>query len=69
MYTFFRIEGMRDSLEFAKRLVASAGLGLAPGVAFGNEGEGFLRWCFASSDERLDEGVKRLKRYLAEQGI
>ncbi len=69
MYSFFRIEGMRDSLEFAKRLVASAGLGLAPGVAFGNEGEGFLRWCFARSDERLDQGIERLKCYLAEQGI
>jgi aspartate/methionine/tyrosine aminotransferase len=65
MYAFFRIEGQDDSLALAKRLVAEAGLGLAPGVAFGDEGEGWLRWCFASRDPaRLAEGVARLKRFL-----
>ncbi|HRO61771.1 MAG TPA: pyridoxal phosphate-dependent aminotransferase, partial [Burkholderiaceae bacterium] len=47
MYAFFRIEGAKDSLELAKALVSQARVGLAPGVAFGPEGEGFLRWCFA----------------------
>jgi aspartate/methionine/tyrosine aminotransferase len=65
MYAFFRIEGQDDSLALAKRLVAEAGLGLAPGVAFGAEGEGWLRWCFASRDPaRLTLGVDRLKRFL-----
>jgi aspartate/methionine/tyrosine aminotransferase len=65
MYAFFRIEGQDDSLALAKRLVVEAGLGLAPGVAFGPEGEGWLRWCFASKDPaRLDQGVVRLKRFL-----
>jgi aspartate/methionine/tyrosine aminotransferase len=65
MYAFFRIEGQDDSLALAKRLVAEAGLGLAPGVAFGDEGEGWLRWCFASRDPaRLTLGVERLKRFL-----
>ncbi|MFT3720582.1 pyridoxal phosphate-dependent aminotransferase [Pseudorhodoferax sp.] len=65
MYTFFRLEGLSDSLAFCQRLVADAGLGLAPGVAFGPEGEGYLRWCYASSTERLDEGLRRLARFLA----
>ena len=65
MYAFFRVEGMTDSLAFCKRLVLEANLGLAPGIAFGPEGEGFVRWCFASSEERLIEGVERLKRALA----
>ena len=60
MYTFFRIAGAADSLAFCKRLVAEAKLGLAPGAAFGAEGEGFVRWCFAASEERLAEGVARL---------
>lgn len=65
MYAFFRVAGQSDSLAFAKRLVAEAGLGLAPGAAFGPEGEGWLRWCFASRDpQRLVEGAKRLKRAL-----
>lgn len=65
MYAFFRVAGQDDSLAFAKRLVAEAGLGLAPGAAFGAEGEGWLRWCFASRDpQRLVEGVGRLEKLL-----
>ena len=61
MYAFFRVAGQDDSLALAKRLVAEVGLGLAPGAAFGDEGEGWLRWCFASRDPaRLDAGVARL---------
>ncbi|MBK7059512.1 MAG: pyridoxal phosphate-dependent aminotransferase [Rubrivivax sp.] len=61
MYAFFRVPGQDDSLDFAKRLVTRHGLGLAPGVAFGDEGEGWLRWCFASRDpQRLDQGLQRL---------
>ena len=65
MYAFFRVDGQDDSLAFAKRLVSEAGLGLAPGVAFGAEAEGWLRWCFASKDPtRLTDGVGRLARLL-----
>ena len=65
MYAFFRVDGQDDSLAFAKRLVAEVGLGLAPGVAFGPEAEGWLRWCFASQDTaRLTDGVQRLARVL-----
>ncbi len=65
MYAFFRVEGMADSLAFCKRLVREHGLGLAPGAAFGPEGEGFVRWCFAAAEDRLAEGVKRLRTVLA----
>ncbi len=65
MYAFFRLPGASDSLAFCKRLVDSAGLGLAPGIAFGPEGEGFVRWCFAASTTRLEEGVERLAKALA----
>ena len=64
MYAFFHIEGVEDSLAFCKRLVREQGLGLAPGAAFGPEGEGYVRWCFAASDERLAEGIRRLARAL-----
>ena len=66
LYAFFRAPGSEDSLSFAKRLVEHAGIGLAPGAAFGAEGEGWLRWCFASHDpRRLSEGADRLARFLA----
>ncbi|HSU22664.1 MAG TPA: pyridoxal phosphate-dependent aminotransferase [Variovorax sp.] len=65
MYAFFRLEGCADSLEVAKRLVAEAGLGLAPGNAFGAEAQGWLRWCFASRDpQRLVQGAERLGIWL-----
>jgi aspartate/methionine/tyrosine aminotransferase len=64
MYAFFRIDGVRDSLAFCKRMVVEAGLGLAPGAAFGPEGEGFIRWCFAADEARLADGVERLRHGL-----
>ncbi len=64
MYIFFRVDGVSDSLELCKALVREAGLGLAPGAAFGGEAEGYVRWCFASSHERLDEGIARLTGFL-----
>ncbi|HTR57654.1 MAG TPA: pyridoxal phosphate-dependent aminotransferase [Casimicrobiaceae bacterium] len=62
MYVFFRVAGVADSLVFCKRLVRESRLGLAPGSAFGPEGQGFVRWCFAASEDRLAEGVRRLRR-------
>ncbi|MFN9480987.1 MAG: pyridoxal phosphate-dependent aminotransferase [Betaproteobacteria bacterium] len=68
MYLFLRIAGASDdSLACAKALVREAGLGLAPGVAFGPEGEGWLRWCFASTPQRLADGAARLAGYLQRQ--
>ena len=65
MYVFLGVDGVNDSVDFAKRLVREQKLGLAPGVAFGVEGEGYLRWCFASSVERLQQGVSRFEQGLA----
>jgi aspartate/methionine/tyrosine aminotransferase len=66
MYAFFKLDGFDDSLALAKRLVAEAGLGLAPGTAFAPEAQGWLRWCFASRDKaRLAQGVDRLAGWLA----
>ena len=64
MYAFFRIDGMTDSLSMCKELAANHGLGLAPGVAFGPEGEGYVRWCFAAGEDRLGEGAARLEKAL-----
>ena len=67
MYVFFRLAGASDSLALCKRLVQEARLGLAPGSAFGDEGEGFVRWCYACDPARLDEGVNRLRGFLLNQ--
>ena len=65
MYAFFRLPGHTDDVLTAKRLVAEAGLGLAPGSAFAPEAQGWLRWCFASKDQdRLGQGAERLRGWL-----
>lgn len=64
MYAFFRLHGEADSLALAQELVRSVGLGLAPGVAFGSEADGWLRWCYATSVDRLAQGTERLSRFL-----
>ena len=67
MYLFFRLDGVDDTLALCKQLVQDAALGLAPGSAFGPQGEGFVRWCFASSIERLADGMQRFERFLGAQ--
>ncbi len=68
MYAFFKLSGYDDSLALAKRLVAEAGIGLAPGNAFAPEAQGWLRWCFASKDlGRLRQGVDRLATWLSRE--
>jgi aspartate/methionine/tyrosine aminotransferase len=65
MYLFFSMPGAAHSLELCKALVREVGLGVAPGSAFGPQGEGFVRWCYACDTARLDAGVERLKQFLA----
>ncbi len=68
MYAFFRIAGRPDDMALATALVQRVGLGLAPGSAFGPEGEGWLRWCFAARSERIADGLGRLRAYLGTSG-
>ncbi|MFM0316986.1 pyridoxal phosphate-dependent aminotransferase [Paraburkholderia nemoris] len=68
MYVFFSMPGASRSLELCKAMVREVGLGVAPGSAFGPQGEGFVRWCYACDTVRLDAGVERLKRFLAQHG-
>ena len=63
-YAFIGVEGLRDSLSFAKTLVSEHKVALAPGVAFGEAGEGFLRICFAQGSERLTRALQRLQEGL-----
>jgi aspartate/methionine/tyrosine aminotransferase len=63
MYVFFRVAGLTDSLAYCKQIVREARLGLAPGSAFGPEGEGFVRWCFAAGTARIADGVARFARF------
>jgi aspartate aminotransferase len=65
MYLFLRVAGEDDSVRLAKRLIEEVGLGLAPGRAFGPEGEGWLRWCYAAGWKKIESGIERLTRFLS----
>ena len=60
-YAFLGVEGLTDSLALAKRLVVDHRVAVAPGVAFGAAGEGWLRLCFAQSADRLERAMTRLR--------
>jgi aspartate/methionine/tyrosine aminotransferase len=64
-YAFFRVAGMTDSLSTAKDILAQTKVGLAPGIAFGAEGEGFLRLCFAQPGSVIEAALDRLADYFA----
>jgi aspartate/methionine/tyrosine aminotransferase len=63
-YLFPKILGESDARSAAFRLIDEAGVGAAPGAAFGPGGEGRLRLCFARSPELVTEATRRLQAWL-----
>jgi aspartate/methionine/tyrosine aminotransferase len=53
-----------DSYQFAFDILEKAHLGVTPGIDFGTNGEGFLRFSYANSMENIREGMNRLESYL-----
>ncbi len=64
-YLMLRVAEMGDAVDFCKRLVTEGKVGLAPGTAFGAGGEGYLRLCYAQSNERLSQAMDRFGDFLA----
>ncbi|MDA1098157.1 MAG: pyridoxal phosphate-dependent aminotransferase [Proteobacteria bacterium] len=64
-YAFFAVDGMDDSLAKCREILLRSRVGLAPGAAFGPQGEGFIRLCFAQTLDRLDDAMDRLEPLLA----
>jgi alanine-synthesizing transaminase len=53
------------SMEFAKKLLTEAKVAVAPGVGFGEEGEGFVRLALVETEHRLRQAAKGVKKMLA----
>jgi aspartate/methionine/tyrosine aminotransferase len=53
-----------DSYKLAFDMLEKAHVGVAPGIDFGKNGEGYLRFCYANSMENIEEGMERLEKYL-----
>ncbi|MBS3920229.1 MAG: pyridoxal phosphate-dependent aminotransferase [Deltaproteobacteria bacterium] len=54
----------KDSYRLAFDILQEAKVGVAPGIDFGTNAEGYLRFCYANSMENIVEGMNRLERYL-----
>jgi len=56
-----------NSYELAFDMLEKAGVGVAPGIDFGENGEGYLRFSYANSMENIAEGMNRLGKYIRER--
>ncbi|MEW9808635.1 pyridoxal phosphate-dependent aminotransferase [Mesorhizobium sp. ZMM04-5] len=63
-YLFFAVDGMTDSTKAAFDIVDKALVGLAPGIAFGRAGEGYLRLCFHRRLDQVEEAANRLADWI-----
>jgi aspartate/methionine/tyrosine aminotransferase len=63
-YAFPRIAGLNDGATFARRAIAAIGVGIAPGEAFGEEGRGHVRLCFARDPEVIADACARLVSFV-----
>jgi aspartate/methionine/tyrosine aminotransferase len=56
-----------DSYKFAFDILQNAHVGVTPGIDFGSNGEGFLRFSYANSLDNIKKGMDRLEVYLVEK--
>lgn len=54
-----------DSYSFALEILDNAHVGITPGIDFGTNGEGFVRFSYANSMERIKDGMDRIEAYLS----
>ena len=57
------------SLEFSKQLLTHAQVAVAPGVGYGENGEGFVRIAMVENEQRLRQAARNVRRYLASMGV
>jgi alanine-synthesizing transaminase len=61
-------EAMRElgSLEFSKLLLEKAGVAVAPGIGFGEYGEGYVRLALVENEQRIRQAARNVKKFLSE---
>ena len=57
------------SLEFSKQLLTEAGVAVAPGVGYGEDGEGFVRIALVENEQRIRQAARNVKKYLQKMGV
>jgi aspartate/methionine/tyrosine aminotransferase len=53
-----------NSLKFSFKLLEETGVGTAPGLNFGSNAEGYIRFSYANSIENISKGLDRIEQYL-----
>ena len=67
-YFFLDFRALKmPSLEICERLLEEAGVGLVPGAAFGEQGEGFVRMTTAASDSDVEAGFRKIVEWADKQ--
>jgi aminotransferase len=62
-----RASGMDDEI-FAETLLKEEGVAVVPGNAFGPGGDGFVRACYATAYEKIEEALRRMERFMNRHG-
>ena len=62
-YVWAAVPGGQDSMHFATRLLEEANVVVVPGIGFGKEGEGYVRFALTVSTERIRQSLDRLARF------
>jgi LL-diaminopimelate aminotransferase len=65
LYVWARVPEGYTSMDFAARLLDDVGVVVTPGVGYGAAGEGYVRLSLTIPDDRLEEGVRRLRGWKA----
>jgi aspartate/methionine/tyrosine aminotransferase len=63
-FAFPHLEGLTDSTAFTAALLDATGLALAPGAAFGSDGEGYIRVCFAATEATVTSALEKFSRFV-----
>ncbi|WP_260924587.1 LL-diaminopimelate aminotransferase [Novosphingobium sp. 9] len=57
------------SLEFSKQLLSEAEVAVAPGVGYGEDGEGYVRIAMVENEQRLRQAARNIRRFLQKKGV
>ena len=62
-YIWVKVPEGYSSVDFTKKLLDEVGIAVTPGIGYGKEGEGYVRFSLTIPDERLDQAIKRLSNW------
>jgi LL-diaminopimelate aminotransferase len=62
-YVWAKVPPGYTSIDYAKKLLDEAGIAVTPGIGYGKEGDGYIRFSLTISDDRLEQGMNRLSSW------